>query len=113
MARLKQLIALPFFLGGPLSAVAPAEAYFQTGNSVAGVCLPTSQSPSGPCIAYVGGVVDGMLWGEPSYLCLPEGVTQGQLAAVVAKFLEDHPERMHLNAPVLIADALQGAFPCP
>jgi hypothetical protein len=89
-----------------------AYTYFQTGNSLRDECLPSLGKPSPRCIAYVVGAVDGMWWGEPNLICLPQGVTQDQLAEVVAKYLEDHPERLHLGAPVLIADALQPAFPC-
>jgi hypothetical protein len=45
--------------------------------------------------------------------CVPDEATAGQLAKVVVKFLNDHPERLHEDAFGLIHDAFKAAFPCP
>ena len=97
---------------GSLFGAPPALGYFMTGNTIMPDCQ-AQPAPTGACVAYVVGVIDGMWWGEPNMNCIPDGVTTGQLAQVVAKFLRDHPERLQLNAPVLIADAIGGAWPCP
>ena len=91
--------------------VAPVQAYFMTGNSVVKDCNLTA--PTASCVAYVTGMLDGMWWGEPNMNCLPQGVTSAQVAAVFAKYLADHPARLHLNAPVLLADAVSAAWQCP
>ena len=44
--------------------------------------------------------------------CIPNGVTTSQLAQVVGKYLAEHAERLHLNAPVLITDAISEVWPC-
>ncbi len=41
----------------------------------------------------------------------PEGTTQGQVCAVVGKWLENHPHRWHESAMLLVICALQEAFP--
>lgn len=97
-----------------VAAMAPAPAgAFQTGNSLHGDCLDQPAGPTGACVAYLAGVIDGMWWGKPNTICFPDGVTQGQAAAVIVKYMRENPERMHLSAPVLVADALMPAFPCP
>jgi hypothetical protein len=44
--------------------------------------------------------------------CPGEGVTQEQIADVVIKWLDKHPEKRNLPAPYLIMKALNEAFPC-
>lgn len=44
--------------------------------------------------------------------CAPENVTNGQIARVFVKDLEDHPEELHRPASLLYAWALEKAFPC-
>lgn len=83
--------------------------YFMTGNSIFRDC--DALTPA--CVAYVTGVVDGQWWGEPAMNCVPDGVTTGQLAQVVGKYLREHAERLHLNAPVLVTDAIHEVWPCP
>ncbi len=45
-------------------------------------------------------------------VCLPGNVTQGQVHAVVAAYLNAHPTDWHLPATSLVRDALMEAFPC-
>ena len=44
-------------------------------------------------------------------ICLPLA-TRGQMRAVVVKYLENHPERLHEDIHLLAAQALQTAWPC-
>ena len=47
------------------------------------------------------------------FLCLPKGgVTNGQAARVVLRYLRDHPEQLHEKASFLAVLALRDAFPC-
>lgn len=71
---------------------------------------------AGICLFYVSGVIDGyeISGVKPLLVCIStdSGVTNGQLALVVSKYLDDHPDRLN-NAPVyLVLDALSEAFPC-
>lgn len=42
---------------------------------------------------------------------MPEGVTNGQIDAVVRHFLDNHPETLHTSASVLVQRALREAWP--
>lgn len=46
------------------------------------------------------------------YICLPDSVTEGQVARVVYNYLNDHPERWHKHADSLVFESLMEAFPC-
>jgi len=46
-------------------------------------------------------------------LCLPDGIGQEQLIRVLIKYLDQHPEKLHLPAAQLVYDATNDAFPCP
>jgi hypothetical protein len=41
----------------------------------------------------------------------PSGVTMGQVYAVVAKYLKEHPEKLHQPSAMLVIDALAESFP--
>jgi hypothetical protein len=45
--------------------------------------------------------------------CMPEHADAGQITDVAVRFLASHPERRHLPAVTLVAEALAEAFPCP
>ena len=44
--------------------------------------------------------------------CVPDGVTNRQGVAVVVKYIEARPERMHERFSVLAIEALTAAWPC-
>lgn len=46
-------------------------------------------------------------------LCIPGEVTTIQAVAVVAKFLDEHPNRLHESFLGLAEEALSKAWPCP
>jgi hypothetical protein len=48
-----------------------------------------------------------------SAFCGPEHFTYGQAKKIVIKYLNDHPEQLHLPATFLVGEALGAAFPCP
>ena len=45
--------------------------------------------------------------------CTPDSATISQVSAIVAKYVNTHPERWTVGASVLVTDALKEAFPCP
>jgi len=47
----------------------------------------------------------------PDY-CFPKGVTNGQTAKIVIKYLNDHPQDLQYSAGSLIVAAFTDAFPC-
>ena len=64
---------------------------------------------SGLFDGYVAGVVDA---GDGLVFCTGSGVTAGQNSAVVAKYINNNPEKWNKNADLLVVDALKKAFPC-
>jgi len=63
------------------------------------------------CFGYVTGVAEAKVF---DYMfCPPTGSNRDQFVLVVSKYLSDHPEKLHRDAHILVAGALQEAFPCP
>ena len=70
---------------------------------------PSSSFAAGIYIGYVSGIADaGQIIGWFSY---PNGTTNGQLCAVVGKWIDDHPERWTDSPLVIVTTALRKAFP--
>ncbi len=44
--------------------------------------------------------------------CVPEAANKGQIAQVLVKYLNAHPEKLHYQPGVLMYLALAEAFPC-
>lgn len=73
------------------------------------------------CVGYVDGVVDDHFTLQMTdkspldparYFCIPSGVNPNQTVRVIAKWLEDHPARLHEKAIGLVIDALKENFTC-
>jgi Rap1a immunity proteins len=79
---------------------------------------------SGFCHGFIAAVLDTLTMWEASdsyekrthdkdvRFCLPAEVTNGQIVLVFVKYLEDHPEKLHMPANLLLVEALRKAFPC-
>jgi hypothetical protein len=95
-------------------ATTHANAAFESGNSL--LAKATSSDPVEDVyfLGYVVGVAD-RITSNPfgTVVCLPSGVTKGQVSAVVKKWLENNPATLHYGADGLILDALHQSFPCP
>jgi hypothetical protein len=63
----------------------------------------------GRCFGFIQGLVYGV--GGKDF-CLPKGVTTAQGVAVVSKYIEARPERMHEPFGKLAVEALMTAWPC-
>jgi len=90
---------------------------FETGSSILETCESEVWYNKGYCSGYIIGVSDTAdtlaLWdGSPVLICIPDGVTAGQLWKVVVKYLNENPEKLHFAADSLVLAALEGAFPC-
>lgn len=100
------------------AAVYPTQAAvsFQTGSELLEDCSANKEPGWGVChgfIIAVGSSSDcqNSFMGE-FYFSLPEGATAGQIKKIVIKYLNEHPEKLHLPAAPLAAAALSEAFPC-
>jgi hypothetical protein len=57
------------------------------------------------------GIVAGVSDASPK-VCPDANVIHGQAVRVVLKYLQDHPEELHVNGSALAEKALARAFPC-
>jgi Ssp1 endopeptidase immunity protein Rap1a len=73
------------------------------------VLAPDEALEQGLCAGFVIGLGYGV--GGRDF-CKPEGVTNNQAVAVVVKYIEARPERMHEDFGVLAYEALTAAWPC-
>lgn len=82
----------------------------QTGNELSQGMTTANRMAQTPLFrGYVAGVQDVF---EGKLFCVPDDVPPRQSAAVVAKYLADHPEYWNQAAKLLVANALKSAFPC-
>jgi len=58
------------------------------------------------CVYYLQGFTEG------GYYCVPVGVTPFDMAAVIVKYGDDHPERLYLDRGAFVKEALDSAYPC-
>jgi hypothetical protein len=65
---------------------------------------PIDAMKQGRCV----GLVDGLSY--TGNFCQPKGVTTGQAVAVVVKYIEARPERMHEDFGILALEALTAAW---
>jgi hypothetical protein len=62
--------------------------------------------------------MDGQAWtgycgkGFAAKPCIPSDVNAEQMGRVIAKFGDDHPEKLHEKTFLFAAEALKSAFPC-
>jgi len=69
------------------------------------------------CFGMLRGVVDTITLYQLSFpknklACVPNSVTNGQVARVVVKYLKKNPERLHERDATLMVFAFMEAFPC-
>lgn len=68
---------------------------------------------SGVAHGFVAGVVEALGFSETLRVCLPSGITNGQLNDITLQHLESHAEYRHWPAVVLVTMAIGRKFPCP
>lgn len=56
--------------------------------------------------------INGKLYPFVFEWCQPAGVTSGQFADVVVKFLRDNPEARQTRASIVVTQAMHKAWPC-
>lgn len=66
---------------------------------------------AGQCAGAV--FVMGYTLDSTEVICLPKGVTLGQTVRVILKYLENSPQSLHMDFPILALYALGAAWPCP
>lgn len=67
------------------------------------------------CLYFIEGVLHGyaIADGQPA-ICIPDNgkVTLGELAMVVYKYSDQHPERLHIDASALVLESMFNGFAC-
>ena len=96
---------------------ATATAQFRDGNKLKDHLEENAKdngSPykSGAGSGYVIGTVDTLADSDFKLICLPNGVTVGQVSDVVLKFLRANPEKLHEPAYHLVYLALRPSWGC-
>jgi hypothetical protein len=93
-----------------------------SGNNLYSYCGPhTAAKPTdqwllgGTCMGYVTAIMDALSSGNSVNgfrACIPANADMNQTVDVVKMFIVEHPEKRHLVAAGLVAEALARAFPC-
>ena len=97
---------------------AQSQAAFLTGSDLLQRCESASDTAYNACVGYIMGIVDYqdtlVAWSnlDKPFFCAPGSATAGQLVKVVTKWLNEHPEELHLAASSRTANSLSRAFPC-
>jgi hypothetical protein len=81
-----------------------------TGNRLAGFCNSESLDLSALCAGLIIGFIDGS--SLSAKYCIPKDVTNEQIRKVVRKYLDEHPEELHVWYGLLVSLAIGKAFPC-
>ncbi|WP_027921738.1 Rap1a/Tai family immunity protein [Pseudomonas sp. URMO17WK12:I12] len=76
-----------------------------------------NRADAGMCIGYLQGVQNTFDFlndeiKSGTRLCIPENVTNGQMARIVVRFLEDNPRLLNGGRTGLVWLAIKDAFPC-
>jgi hypothetical protein len=100
----------------------PAKAY-STGKDLQEWCSAAidkqlqSGARAGLCVGFLDAFrqLSRMLPSQPNVKleCLPDGGGQEQFIRVILKYLDQHPEKLHLPAVQIVYDAANEVFPCP
>lgn len=106
--RMKRLLLITL----ALTVFFPVDGKATTGNELYYDCVSSSDYDQTRCLAYISGVADGIGLSDSLGLCVPTGVTYGQIQDVIVKFLGDRPEGRHYSASFLIYTALFDAYGC-
>ena len=91
-----------------LGVANPAQAQWISGNDLQKWCSSSDTFYKGQCLAFTMGVLDA----SPAY-DTPQGVTRGQLMAVVTQYLANNPADWNLPASILVKLAVAQAWPKP
>ncbi len=100
---------------------APAMAQFKKGRDLvplwqsykksASKSLITNYGNNAVFMGYVEGVTDALIMSDNELLgAIAESMTTARACAIVGKYLDDHPEELHLPGAVIVQKALRAAF---
>lgn len=90
------------------------------GSTMSTMDLLEEFKKSGTCTGFIQGVLDHETItttdenGHPAgrHFCVPAEASSTQLAKIVVKYGDDHPQQLHLPAVIIVLLAMGDAFPC-
>jgi Rap1a immunity proteins len=85
---------------------------FRSGNDLYEKCIMQAGDMFGQgyCAGYMVGAADAFTY--DGTMCLPPGVTEGQVEDVVLTYVRAHPDTRHYAGSSIVRRGLETAFPC-
>jgi hypothetical protein len=120
------LLAAP--VPGPDVAPAIPETMYMNGEALVRTCAEAEKAVAGgqaynfadvvECTSYLSGALDQQtqmraIYGTPPTICVPTGVTKGQVAVVFVEYARRHAEQQKFIATDLVTAAMTATYPCP
>jgi hypothetical protein len=120
------LLATP--IPGPAVAPVIPETMYMTGEALVRTCGEAEKAVVGgiaynfadviECTSYLSGALDQQtqmraIYGAPPTICVPSGVTKGEVAVVFVKYARAHSEQQKFIATDLVSSAMASSYPCP
>ena len=112
-------------LAGALASGSATAAPVATGNELLQWCKNVLSNNEAESTSYTAGYCTAVVitvgdlvksinrdLGPKLQICVPSGVSNGQMVRILVKYLEANPEKLHINATTLTILATQQAFPC-
>lgn len=117
---MKNMPLLIFLLATTVATHANAQSSASlTGMDLFNMCNSQDAQIQTGCISYAGGFVDGYMMGQEGMqmyksplVCLPSGVSVGQMQLIAQKAMRDHPEILNQTANAIMLKALIDAYRC-
>ncbi len=106
-------------LAAAIALALPLTVLAETGSELQTLCANEEGTVKDvACLYYISGVHESydvlVAAAQAKRLyCQPSGATNGQLYLVTKKYLDAHPEELHLPASYLVLMAFGEAWPCP
>jgi hypothetical protein len=120
------LLATP--VPGPAVAPSVPETMYMNGEALVRTCGDAEKAVAGgeaydfanviECTSYLSGALDQQtqmraIYGAAPTICVPPGVTKGQVAVVFVSYARQHTEQQKYIATDLVTAAMSSAYPCP
>lgn len=88
------------------------EMFMDSGAAFVVKCAEKKSIIPAMCQVFVAGVVQAIAVSDTHRACIPQGVTIEQSFRMTMKYLNEHPEQLHLLPARAVIAAHEEAFPC-
>jgi predicted RecA/RadA family phage recombinase len=110
--RISLMVAMGICLPHYSAIAAAPRDRLATNNDLLAACTSPKPLEYGMCMGYISGVVDGFLVGDRTSICIPAGVTKGQMRDVVLSGIAANPKERAQEAYAGTLLALSRQYPC-